>query len=355
MATLQENFLDFTNTVKNNFNSLRESISYAINPNIRKQLEEPLEKINNSGQTTEVKDELTKWDEADIVNSASFSTVFNIGYGNKISLNRLIQTYREVCLNSFVNDAIDEIVNTTIYLDDYRNEKPIRIAFKKDNKDSNIPESIKEKIIEEFEILLENINFDNRGQSIFKKWLIDGRIIVQPIYKKDSIKGGIFDIKLFDPLFWKLVWDADKNEKYWKFVYSEDTKQKFVRTNAITNNENKIMPETLMFKVESGMKDPEEITYISFLHYAIKDINRLLTLEDHYLIYTIVRAPERRVFYIDPGNLPARKAEEYLKNVIKTYSQKKYYNEETGSLMSKSQHPSILEDFFLLRKNGKGT
>ena len=151
------------------------------------------------------------------------------------------------------------------------------------------------------------------------------------------------------PLNLKRVHDEKEKKNYW--IYDN----KKMKMQDGTTDAMALIPDDLVIFTPSGVYSGESRVPISWLHTAIRDINRLDTLEDHFLIYRIVRSPERRVFYIDPGNLPAKKAEQYLKQVISTYKSKKTFNESNGTIMNRNQHPSMLEDFFLLRRNGKGT
>jgi hypothetical protein len=346
MATLYDN-------IRNGFNSFRTTISEAISP---QKLANDISKLDNKVKTTEIDPEENPMAGmgADSYNASAFSTVFSLGVNPTQNINDLIKTYRNASQNSFVSDAVDEITETAIWLDDVLTNMnpPVKLSF--NDKNDTINTELKDKITAEFSSFVEKINFKNKAHEYFRQWLVDGRLLVQPIFQEGKIEKGIIDIKIMNPLNWKLVYDKTTDKKYW-INSKEDKKNNMVQDVFNMGDAIKPIPEELIIKIESGIKDKDHKLDVSFLHYAIKDINRLVTLEDHFLIYRIVRAPERRVFYIDPGNLPARKSEEYLKNVIKTYSQKKYYNDTDGTLMSKSQHPSILEDFFLLRKNGKGT
>ncbi len=335
--------------------SLKESLNYYLKPDIVKKLEQPFgkeEKDNSVKNSTEVAvDAIDKLD-VDVVSGSGYSSLLQINNMDGYNVNDMIMQYRKISELGFVNEAIWEIINQAIYKEDHFQD-PVDISF--NDPQDKLKENVREKIVNEFKYIMDLLDFDDMGDEYFRRWFVDGRLIVQIIYDEKKIQDGIKKIKLMSPLFLKRHEDTKSRKKFWVYDNS-DIKS---RTTSDTYNEVKevavIIPDELLVMVPSGVYDREMRFPISYLHYAMRDINRLDTLEDHFLIYRLVRAPERRVFYIDPGNLPPKKAEEYLRQVMNTYTQKKVYDDSKGTLVSKNKHPSILEDFFLLRRNDKGT
>jgi len=333
------------------YNSLTEQIKYFLQPEIVDKIQKPVEEFDEEkqkekGKTTEFGsfDDVDALD-VDTVSSTSYSTVFQLDKPDDKTLNDLIRRYRYVGQMSYVNDALDEIVNESIYKSELP-DNPVTITY--NDPQNKLKDTVKERISDEFQKLLDIMDFDDMGDSYFRQWYVDGRLLLQIVLDKNHLEKGIQKVKMMSPLNLKRNWDP--TEKVFTYVYdSESIKMEDGRDAVL------VVPDELMIFVPSGIYEGEKKIPISYLQTALKDINRLDTLEDHFLIYRIVRSPERRVFYIDAGNLPPKKAEQYLKQVINTYKQKKVYNETTGTLVSKNKHPSILEDFFLLRRNGKGT
>jgi hypothetical protein len=337
--------------------TLKENIEYYLKPETVAKLEKPFDDYDEKDKgriknSTEIATDAIDKLDVDVVSASSYSSLLQVNSMEAYNINDLIQTYRKTSELGFVNEAIWEIVNGAIYKEDH-NQNPISLAF--NDPQNKLKENIKEKILNEFEYLLDILDFDDTADEYFRRWYIDGRLIIQLVYDEKKIDEGIKKVKLMSPLFLKRHEDKKTGKKYWVYDNS-DIKSK---TNSNTYQEMTetavVIPDELLIMVPSGIYDRDMRFPISYLHYAQRDINRLDTLEDHFLIYRVVRAPERRVFYIDPGNLPPKKAEEYLRQVMNTYAQKKVYDDANGTLVSKNKHPSILEDFFLLRRNGKGT
>jgi hypothetical protein len=326
--------------------TLLEKITYAFEPSFVKKLEDPLISKNKPETTEFGKHEDSDMLDVDVVSASSYSSLFQLERADDQTLNDLIKRYRTCSRLSYVEMAIDEIVNEAIFKDDMP-ENPVAIAF--NDPEKKLAEKLMDRIIQEFEEILDLTDFDDKGDDYFRQWYIDGRLLVQTKLEKKDLKKGIVGVKIMSPLNLKRIYDKEEKRMY--YIYYDPGKT----DGSGVLQKDYVIPDELVAFVPSGMYDADKKIPLSYLHSAIKDINRLDTLEDHFLIYRIVRSPERRVFYVDVGNLPPKKAEEYLKQIINTYKQTKIFDPTTGTLVSRNQHPSMLEDFFLLRRNGKGT
>ena len=227
------------------------------------------------------------------------------------------------------------------------------------------PDTIKKKIREEFDNVLTMLNFNNLADDLFKRWYIDGRIYYHVVVNEKSPKEGIQELRYIDPRKIRKVREIAKDRdaktgtmiiksiaEY--YVYND----RGTSTQTYTSQVNagvRIAPESVI-NVNSGLTDAKNTFVISYLHKAIKPLNQLRMVEDAIVIYRISRAPERRVFYIDVGNLPKGKAEQYLRDVMVKYRNKMVYDANTGELRDDRKHMSMLEDFWLPRREGgKGT
>ena len=331
--------------------SLQENIRYLFSPDLINKIQKPLDDFRYDNETLKKKTtEFGSMDDndgldIDGISASSYNTIFSLDSPDAHTMNDLIKKYRVISQISYVNDSIEEIVSESIFISELPSN-PVSVTF--NDPQSKLVNTLKERIGDEFDTLLDIMDFDDIGHDYFRQWYIDGRLLVQTILDKKDMTKGILGVKTMSPLNLKRNWDP--NEKRHYYTYDRDVVKLEDGTEAI-----KTIPDELMVFLPSGLYEKDKKVPISYLHTAIKEVNRLDTLEDHFLIYRIVRSPERRAFYIDAGNLPPKKAEQYLKQVINTYKQKKVYNESDGTLSSKNQHASILEDFFLLRRNGKGT
>ena len=290
----------------------------------------------------------------------------NAYYGTYVDLEgsirnelELITRYREMSNHPELEMAIDDIVNEAISHDD--SGKTVNIVLDKLKQ----PEAVKKKILEEFDNILRMLNFGNLSDDLFKRWYIDGRIYYHVIVDDKDPKAGIQELRYIDPRKIRKVREI-KKERDPKtgadiiksiadyYVYSDrgTTTQTF---GASVNSGLRIAPDAVI-NVNSGLMDAKNTFVISYLHKAIKPLNQLRMIEDAVVIYRLSRAPERRIFYIDVGNLPRGKAEQYLKDIMIKYRNKMVYDANTGELRDDRKHLSMLEDFWLPRREGgKGT
>jgi len=284
----------------------------------------------------------------------------------------LIKRYRDMSMHPEVDSAIDEIVNEAINssLDD----TPVAIELS----NLEVSESIKKKIREEFQYILRLLNFDTRAHEIFRTWYIDGRIYYHKVVDLANPKAGITELRFIDPLKIKKVRVQNKDPRlaqvlsantadpsnalaydFGNYVeYYMYNPKGFISSTFDVNNATsgvKIANDSITY-IQSGIQDLNKKMVLSFLHKAIKSLNQLRMIEDALVIYRLSRAPERRIFYIDVGNLPKVKAEQYLREVMARYRNKLVYDAQTGEIRDDKKHMSMLEDFWLPRREGgRGT
>jgi hypothetical protein len=255
--------------------------------------------------------------------------------------------------------AIDDIVNEAISHDE--SGRTVNIVLDKLKQ----PDAVKKKIVEEFENILRMLNFGNLSDDLFKRWYIDGRIYYHVVVDENDPKSGIQELRYIDPRKIRKVREVKKERdpktgadiiksiaEY--YVYS-DRGTATQSYGASVNSGLRIAPDAIV-NVNSGLMDAKNTFVISFLHKAIKPLNQLRMIEDAVVIYRLSRAPERRIFYIDVGNLPRGKAEQYIQSIMVKYRNKMVYDANTGELRDDRKHLSMLEDFWLPRREGgKGT
>ena len=269
----------------------------------------------------------------------------------------LIRRYRETSLVPECDSAIEDIVNECITSD--ISDRIVAL----DLRDVKLSDSIKNKIQNEFAHILSLMKFNQNSHEIFRKWYVDGRIYFHKVVDSKRPKLGIVDLRAIDPLKIKKVRNVEKGkdpktkiervEKVEEFYMFND--KGFDKTSATEGATVKIAPEAVSYTT-SGLLDYTRNVVIGYLHKALKTANQLAMMEDALVIYRISRAPERRIFYIDVGNLPKAKAEQYLADVMHKYRNKLVYNAETGEIKDDRKHMSMLEDFWLPRREGgRGT
>jgi hypothetical protein len=267
----------------------------------------------------------------------------------------LITRYREMSMQPELETAIDEIVNEAIVQDD--DGKAVEIN------DDNLKQNaaIKKKIQEEFNYILKLLNFGNMGHDIFRRWYIDGRMFYHIVIDEKSPNKGIQELRYIDPRRIRKIREIQKvkepgsgmevikriNEYY---LYNE---RGIIGMHS--NLGTKIAVDSVV-NVNSGLMDAKRSMVLSYLHKAIKPLNQLRMVEDAVVIYRLSRAPERRVFYVDVGNMPTVKAEQYLRDIMVKYRNKLVYDSNTGEIKDDRKHLSMLEDFWLPRREGsRGT
>ena len=268
----------------------------------------------------------------------------------------LIKRYREIAQHPECDMAVEDIINEVIVSD----ERDTSVSLSLDK--LAISDNIKLKIRDEFEEVMRLLNFDEKGHDIFRRWYVDGRIYFHKVIDPKSPRKGLTELRYIDPRKIKKVREVSKKRDpkgkgveiiettaEW-FVYNE----KGIQPSG-SNAGLQISADSICY-VTSGVVDQTRNMVMGHLHKAIKPTNQLRMIEDAVVIYRIVRAPERRIFYVDVGNLPKVKAEAYLRDVMARYRNKLVYDASTGEIRDDRKHMSMLEDFWLPRREGaKGT
>ena len=284
----------------------------------------------------------------------------------------LIKRYREMALHPEVDSAIEDIVNEAIVSD--TNDTPIQIDL--DN--LNASDGIKKKIRQEFKHILNLLDFDKKSHEIYRNWYIDGRIYCHKIIDLKNPQEGIQELRYIDAMKMRHIrqnkkkpndklnniqrfnsdnpmdYDFPEIEEY--FIYNPKGDQPTGNVNSTGSSQGiKISRDSVTY-CTSGLVDRNKGNTLSYLHKAIKSLNQLRMIEDSLVIYRLSRAPERRIFYIDVGNLPKVKAEQYLRDVMMRYRNKLVYDANTGEIRDDKKYMSMLEDFWLPRREGgRGT
>ena len=269
----------------------------------------------------------------------------------------LIRRYRETSLVPECDAAIEDIVNECVISD--TDDRVVTL----DVDSTELTQGIKKKIQDEFKHILSMMKFNQNSHEIFRKWYVDGRIYFHKVVDSKAPQKGMVDIRNIDPLKIKKVRNVEKEKdktlkverikKVEEFYVFND--KGFDKSSANEGATLKIAPEAVSYTT-SGMLDYTKNIVIGYLHKALKTANQLAMMEDALVIYRISRAPERRIFYIDVGNLPKAKAEQYLADTMNKYRNKLVYNADTGEIKDDRRHMSMLEDFWLPRREGgRGT
>jgi hypothetical protein len=267
----------------------------------------------------------------------------------------LIKKYREIALYPECDSAIEDIVNEAIVSDE--NDEAVEIVT--DNL-QGYSEKVKKLIREEFDNISRLLNFNTNAHEIFRRWYIDGRLYYHIVIDEKNPKEGIKELRQIDPLKMRKVRrvieekDPVTNAKLIKGYEEFYIYQDLIQNNK-ANQGLKISKDSIVY-VTSGMFDQTNRKVLSYLYKAIKPVNQLRMMEDSLVIYRLARAPERRIFYIDVGNLPKGKAEGYLRDIMARYKNKIVYDANTGEIKDDRKHMAMLEDFWLPRREGgKGT
>ena len=275
----------------------------------------------------------------------------------------LITRYREMSLHAECEAAIDEIISESITIDTDDGEI-VDINMDKLKQ----PDAIKKKIREEFNNIKRMLNFSNLGDEIYRRWYIDGRLNYHIIVNEKTPKQGIQELRFIDPRKIRKVREIQKAKdprtgaelitsitEYYVYNDRGMTTQGYTANATAGASGIRIAPDSII-NINSGLMDAKNTMVLGYLHKAIKPLNQLRMTEDAIVIYRLSRAPERRVFYIDVGNLPKLKAEQYLRDIMVKYRNKLVYDANTGEIKDERKHLSMLEDFWLPRREGgKGT
>ncbi len=283
----------------------------------------------------------------------------------------LIKRYREMALHPEADSAIEDIVNEAIVSD--LNDTPVEIELS----NLNASDGIKDKIRKEFRYLLDIMDFDKKAHEIYRNWYIDGRIYYHKIIDLKKPQDGIQEMRYIDAMKMRYVRQEKKSkddkynvskmnsdnpmdyefpqiEEY--FIYNPGAPYPTGNINAKGASQGVKIARDAVTYCTSGLVDRNKGSTLSYLHKAIKSLNQLRMIEDSLVIYRLSRAPERRIFYIDVGNLPKVKAEQYLRDVMMRYRNKLVYDANTGEIRDDKKYMAMLEDFWLPRREGgRGT
>jgi hypothetical protein len=283
----------------------------------------------------------------------------------------LIRRYREMALHPECDAAIEDVVNEAIVSDLY--DSPVEIELT----NVNASDKLKQKIRDEFRYIKEVMDFDKKSHEIFRNWYVDGRLYYLKVIDTKRPQDGIQEIRYIDPMKIKFVREERKSNKnnlvtlqspadvkkdiypeideYYVYTPKPNYPTGTFSSAGNTKGSLKIAKDSVTY-VTSGLFDRNKGTCLSYLHKAIKALNQLRMIEDSLVIYRLSRAPERRIFYIDVGNLPKVKAEQYLKEVMSRYRNKLVYDANTGEVRDDRKFMSMMEDFWLPRREGgRGT
>ena len=278
--------------------------------------------------------------------------------GNSKTEADLIRRYREISLHPECDLAIEDIVNEAIVANE--NKEAVRVNVE------NLPygKDVRRKIEDEFKEVLRLLQFNTKGHDIFRRWYIDGRIFYQKVIDRNSTTKGITELKYLDPRKIKRIREVRKKRPEgvtgpnMLTVVDEFVEYYLFNEKGVVNSTSggiKIAPDTIAF-CPSGLIDQNKNMVLSYMQKAVKPVNQLRMIEDAAVIYRIARAPERRIFKIDVGNLPKVKAEQYLRDVMARYRNKLVYDASTGEVRDDRNYMSMLEDFWLpSREGGRGT
>jgi len=270
-------------------------------------------------------------------------------------LAQLVMKYRGVAMHPDVDMALEEIVNESIVMGE--DESPVNLVLDK-IEDNEMPEKIKNSLQEEFKHILSLLNFTDNGQDMFKRWYVDGRLFHHIIIDKDKPKLGITEVRFMDASKVRKVREVkyEKDPETGVKVVKETHEYFIFQEKPGSQTQGVKLTKDSVSYVTSGLLDESRSRVISNLHKALKPTNQLRMMEDSLVIYRLARAPERRIFYIDIGNMQKGKAEEYMKSIRANYRNKLVYNSETGEMRDDRKHMTMLEDFWLPRREGgRGT
>ena len=288
----------------------------------------------------------------DAVSGGFYSAVMDTE-GRSRTEDDLIRRYRDIAIQPECDSAIEDIVSEAIASD----ERDMCVSISLDN--LKFSQNIKNKIREEFENVLKLLDFDTKAHDIFRRWYVDGRLFYHKVIDSKNPRQGIQSVRYVDPRKIKKIRETDKTGSKGVDVVKK-VKEYYLYNPAggAVNNATTGLRLTLdsVTYCPSGLIDMHKGTVLSYLNKAIKPVNQLRMIEDAVVIYRISRAPERRIFYIDVGNLPKIKAELYLRDVMNRYRNKLVYDASTGEIRDDRNQMSMLEDFWLPRREGgRGT
>jgi hypothetical protein len=271
----------------------------------------------------------------------------------------LVTKYRSMAMQTEIMQAVDEVVNEAISVDSH--EKVVEVVLD----DTELPDKVKEKIIEEFDNVLSLLDFSNNAYDIFYRFYVDGRLNYHIMIDNENLKNGIYELRYIDPRKLRLIKEIDKRErdphsgipvkrvKSEYFMYSESGFGSAKGSQTDGTSQGYRIAKDSIARITSGVLNENNSMVLGHLHPAIKPLNQLRMLEDAVVIYTLTRAPERRIFYIDVGNLPKAKAEQYLHDMMVRHKNKLRYDSTSGDITDSRRFMTMTEDFWFPRRGGE--
>ena len=267
----------------------------------------------------------------------------------------LVTKYRQMALQPECDSAVQDVVNEAIVVTE--DSGPVEIVLDK----LDYPENIKKKIHEEFEAIIKLLDFNNNAYDLFRKWYVDGRLYHHIVIDEKNPRQGIKDLRYIDPRKIRKIKESlkEKDARTGATVFKGMNEYYLYNAGGVNSSNQaqgvKIAKDSISY-CHSGLLDERNSMIYSYLHKAIKPLNQLRMLEDAVVIYRLARAPERRVFYIDVGNLPKMKAEQYMRDMMVKHKNKLIYDASTGEVRDDRKFMTMLEDFWLPRREGgRGT
>jgi hypothetical protein len=267
----------------------------------------------------------------------------------------LVTKYRQMALQPECDSAVQDVVNEAIVVTE--DSGPVEIVLDK----LDYPENIKKKIHEEFEAIMKLLDFNNNAYDLFRKWYVDGRLYHHIVIDEKNPRQGIKDLRYIDPRKIRKIKESlkEKDARTGATVFKGMNEYYLYNAGGVNSSNQaqgvKIAKDSISY-CHSGLLDERNSMIYSYLHKAIKPLNQLRMLEDAVVIYRLARAPERRVFYIDVGNLPKMKAEQYMRDMMVKHKNKLIYDASTGEVRDDRKFMTMLEDFWLPRREGgRGT
>lgn len=282
--------------------------------------------------------------------------------GDAKSEGELVTRYRGMMLQPEIAQAVDEIINEAINIDSHENSVEVVLD------DTKLPDKVKDRIAEEFEEILRLLDFSNYGYDIFQKFYVDGRLNYHIVIDNENLNDGIQELRYIDPRKLRLIKEVDEKQKdphsgiplkkvkkeY--YLYSDSGFGSKDASSNVSSGQTvqgfRIAKDSIA-RITSGYMNENNSLVLSYLHPAIKPLNQLRMLEDATVIYTITRAPERRIFYIDVGQLPKAKAEQYLHDMMTRHKNKLQYDSDSGDITDSRKFMTMTEDFWFPRRGGE--
>ena len=292
-------------------------------------------------------------DGATLVSAANYYGISVDLDGSLKNENELIRKYRETCNYPDCDSAVEDIVNEAIIADGINPVVELNLD------DSKISDGIKKKINEEFKVILNLLKFSDKGHDLFRTWYVDGRLYFNIMIDEATKKNGITELRFIEPQKIRKIKSVKKTRSPTGVEVNSGVEEYYLFNDkglvSTTTQGIKMSLDTVAY-CNSGLIDQNTGMVMSHLHKAIKPTNQLKMIEDSVVIYRVSRAPERRIFYIDVGNLPKLKAEQYVQDIMNKFRNKLVYDATTGEIKDDKKHLSMMEDFWMPRREGgKGT